>query len=94
MICHGVLHYLDDAAATAAIDHLASATRAVLYPEVPTTRDLAEVVDREATDFDVHARKGAWYRRRLMVHLQQAGAGFWVRRDTIPRYELEGAAGQ
>lgn len=92
VICHGVLHYLADSDATSAIEHLAAATRYVLYLEAPTARDLAEVVDPERTDMDTHARSGAWYHRRLDPHFRQAGAGLWVRRDTVPLFELEAAA--
>ncbi len=93
VICHSVLHYLDNRAVTTAIDNLAAATRYVMYLELPTTDDLAHVVDRESTDLDVHERAGAWYRRRLEPHFRQAGAGLWVRRGSVPLYELE-AAGQ
>jgi trans-aconitate methyltransferase len=91
VICHSVLHYLDNLAATAAIDHLASATRYVMYLELPTTDDLTHVVDNQSTDLDVHHRTGAWYRRRLEPHFRQAGAGLWVRRGAMPMYELEAA---
>jgi hypothetical protein len=92
VICHGVVHYLDDAAADAALANLATATRHVLYLELPTAQDLAEVVDPERTDMDVHHRTGEWYRSRLHPHFQQAGAGLWVRRGIVPLYELESAA--
>lgn len=91
VICHGVLHYLDEPAAVSAIANLGAATRNVLYLELPTAHDLAEVVDPELTDMDVHHRSGEWYRSRLNVHFQQAGAGLWVRHGTVPLYELESA---
>jgi trans-aconitate methyltransferase len=91
VICHSVLHYLDNSAATAAIGNVAAATRYVMYLELPTTDDLTHVVDRECTDLDVLARSGAWYRRRLDPHFRQAGAGLWVRRGAVPLYELEAA---
>lgn len=89
VICHGVVHYLDDASADAALANLALATRYVLYLELPTAHDLAMVVDPAHTDMDVHARTGEWYRERLRPSFQQAGAGLWVRRGTVPLYELE-----
>ena len=92
VICHGVVHYLDDDAAAAAIDNLAAATRHVLYLEAPTAHDLAEIVDPERTDMAVHHRSGDWYREHLHPHFQQAGAGLWVRRGTVPLFELEAAA--
>lgn len=92
VICHGVLHYLPDGGAVAALANLAAATRYVLYLEAPTAHDLAEVVDPERTDMEVHARAGAWYRRRLAPHFRQAGAGLWVKRDAVPLFELEAAS--
>lgn len=90
VVCHGVLHYLDDAAAARAIENLARATRHVLYLEAPTANDLADVVDTDRTDMEVFARTGAWYRRRLGQHFRPAGAGLWVRPDSVVLYELEG----
>lgn len=90
VICHGVLQYPTDAAASRAIDNLAAACRHVLYLEVPTTDDFRTIVDRQATDMDVHQRSGDWYRRRLAKHFVQAGAGLWVRRGGgVLLYELE-----
>lgn len=89
VVCHSVLQYLDDAAATAAIEHLAAATAWVMYLEVPTADDLAELVDPERTDMDVHRRPGEWYLDRLLPAFQLVGAGLWVKRGTIPMYELE-----
>lgn len=92
VICHGVVHYLDDDAADAAIANLGAATGAVLYLELPTTHDLAVVVDPARTDMAVHHRTGPWYRERLQPWFQQAGAGLWVRHGTVPLFELEAAA--
>jgi methyltransferase family protein len=91
VICQGVLQYLDDAAAARAIDNLGAMCRGLLYLEAITAHDLAEVVDREATDLAVHARPGAWYRRRLDRWFVQVGAGLWAaRRAGLALYELEG----
>lgn len=91
VVCQGVLQYLDDAAAARAIDNLAAMCRGLLYLEAITARDLAEVVDREATDLAVHGRPGAWYRRRLERGFVQVGAGLWAaRRAGLALYELEG----
>ena len=90
VVCHGVLHYLDDRRAARAIANLARATRHVLYLEAPTADDLRRVVDRGATDLDVHARTGEWYRSRLGRHFVQAGAGMWVAKTGgVALYELE-----
>mgnify|MGYP000877968386 CR=1 FL=1 len=98
VVCHSVLQYLDDDAATAAIEHLALATGAVLYLEAPTADDFDHVVDPDRTDMPdnpdttVHRRSGDWYRERLRPWFQQVGAGLWVRRGTVPMFELEAAA--
>ncbi len=90
VVCHGVLQYPDDRSATAAIDNIAAACKHVLYLEVPTSSDFRTVVDKEATDMEVHHRTGLWYRRRLEKHFIQAGAGIWVRRGGgVLLYELE-----
>lgn len=92
VVCHGVLHYLDDAACESAIDNIGATCRGAMYLEAPTKRDLAEVVDAEVTDLSVRARTGSWYRKRLEPHFVQAGAGIWVsRRAGLNLYELEGA---
>jgi hypothetical protein len=91
VICQGVLQYLDDAGAARALENLAAMCRGLLYLEAITAHDLAEVVDREATDLAIHARTGAWYRRRLAPEFVQVGAGLWAaRRAGLALYELEG----
>jgi hypothetical protein len=90
VVCQGVLQYLDDAGASAAIANLARATAAVLYLEVPTASDLEQTIDHDASDLDVHWRTGDWYRRRLAPRFVAVGAGLWARRTARLRfYELE-----
>ena len=90
VVCHGVLQYPTAKDADAAIKNLAKATRNVLYLEVPTASDLRNVVDKKATDLNVHARSGDWYRKRLEKYFVQAGAGLWVARSSDALlYELE-----
>jgi SAM-dependent methyltransferase len=90
IICHGVLHYLPNAAAKAAIDNIGHASRGLLYVEAPTTYDLSNVVDRDATDLEVFERSAKWYRKHLSVHFIQIGAGLWLHRSCqLPLYELE-----
>jgi SAM-dependent methyltransferase len=90
VVCHGVLQYLTAAQAENAIENLAAATRHVLYLEVPTTDDMMHSIDAASTDLDVHRRSGAWYRKRLTQHFDQAGSGLWVKRDgDVVLYELE-----
>ncbi len=92
VVCHSVLQYLGDVEAALAIDHLAAATAWVMYLEAPTAGDLADLVDPERTDMDVHGRSGEWYLQQLLPSFQQVGAGLWVRRGSIPMYELESLA--
>jgi hypothetical protein len=92
VICHGVLQYLDDSEAERAIENLGAMSRGLLYLEAITRRDLAEHVDRDRTDTEVHGRTGAWYRRRLATHFVQVGGGLWAsRRSGLVFYELEAA---
>jgi trans-aconitate methyltransferase len=90
VVCQGVLQYLDDDACSLAIGNLAAACRAVLFLEVPTVGDLDEVIDRDATDMNIHWRTGSWYRRRLGRHFRAMGGGLFVARDAgVNFYELE-----
>lgn len=91
VVCQGVLQYLQDEAAGAAIGHLAAATGSLLYLEVPTVADRLAVLDHEASDLDVHWRSGSWYRRRLEgAGLAQVGAGLWAPTPVAASlYELE-----
>jgi 2-polyprenyl-3-methyl-5-hydroxy-6-metoxy-1,4-benzoquinol methylase len=77
VVCQSVLQYLDDRAATVAIDTLAEACRGLLVIEVPTVADRAAAIDPAGTDLDVHWRSGAWYRTRLGVHFDEIGGGIW-----------------
>lgn len=92
VICHGVLHYLSNDNTRAAINNIAHASRGLLYLEVPTAHDLEHIVDRDATDLEVHHRSARWYKTHLSPHFQQIGAGLWLHRsNTLPLYELERA---
>lgn len=90
VVCHGVLQYLNNEQASAAILNLATATGHLLYLEVPTKHDHEHVIDAGSTDLDCHWRSGDWYRRRLAPHFLQVGAGLWAQRSgAVPFYELE-----
>jgi hypothetical protein len=90
VVCQGVVPYLDDHAAERAIENLAAMTRGFLYFEAITKRDLAEVCDTSKTDVRVHARTGAWYRKRLGRHFREVGGGLFHKRDgAIEFFELE-----
>ena len=92
VICQSVLQYLPNNMADSAIQNLASATRKVMYLEVPTSSDLENVVDRQSTDLDIYWRKGEWYRQRLSGNFVHAGAGLWVSTGSeIALYEFERA---
>lgn len=94
VICQGVLQYLDDEAAAAALENLAAMAKGPLFLEALTRKDLAEVADRGRTDADVFLRTGAWYRSRLRPHFLQVGAGLFCKRESgLLFFELERAGG-
>ena len=80
VICQGVLQYLTDADARAAILNLARLCRGALYLEALTREDWdEEVCDRDLTDGEVHLRRAGWYRRKLEeVGFEHAGGGVWL----------------
>jgi 2-polyprenyl-3-methyl-5-hydroxy-6-metoxy-1,4-benzoquinol methylase len=78
VICQGVLPYLSDAEAAAAIDNLARLCRGALYFEAVTSEDWDSVVDAEVSDPKQHLRPARWYRRRLEARFTHAGCGIWL----------------
>jgi hypothetical protein len=93
VICQGVLQYLDDPAAAAAIDNLARHCHGALYLEALTRADWEKNCDRSVTDGAVFLRPGAFYRRRLRPHFASCGGGLFVRRDAgVSLFELERGA--
>jgi hypothetical protein len=92
IVCQGVLPYLANDAAAAAIENLAAMSRGFLYVEAITTRDYEEICDQDKTDGDVHLRSAAWYRERLGEHFVNVGCGlYYARRGPLRFYELERA---
>jgi hypothetical protein len=90
VVCQGVLQYLGEDDAAAAIENLGAMTRGFLYLEAITQRDMREACDLEVTDVDVHTRTGDWYRERLGAHFQPVGCGLFVqKRSSLVFYELE-----
>lgn len=90
VICQGVLQYLDESECAAAIDRLYAMTRAALYLEVLTQRDLEEACDPSRTDGDVYLRSGAWYWKALAGKFIAVGGGLFLPADTdVPLFELE-----
>jgi SAM-dependent methyltransferase len=92
VVCHGVLQYLDAAAARHAIANLARNCAGVLFLEALTREDWARHCDRERTDGDVYLRPASWYRGELRRWFMPAGGGLFVRPDApVVLYELEAA---
>ncbi len=90
VFCQGVLQYLDDRAAEAAIERLGLLSRGFLYLEAITERDLRTVCDLERTDAEVFARPGAFYRARLKPHFDAIGCGlYYSKAGELLFYELE-----
>lgn len=89
VVCHSVLQYLDNSSFVNAIDNLASATRYLLYLELPTTQDFNTIIDPTATDLDVYKRSGSWYRKHMSQHFTNIGAGLWTPHNGLLMYELE-----
>lgn len=91
VICQGVLQYLGDRDAAAAIENLARLCGGALYLEALTRGDWEQRCDRRRTDGDVHLRPLAWYRKRLDRHFLAGGGGVFVRRTAgVTLFELEG----
>jgi trans-aconitate methyltransferase len=89
VVCHSVLQYLDNSSFINAIENIASATRHVLYLELPTKWDYENIVDARGTDLQVYKRSASWYRTQLKPFFTQVGAGLWVATNGLPMYELE-----
>lgn len=90
IVCQGVLQYLGDDDADEAIHNIGTMSAGFLYLEAITKRDLRENCDPDATDMEVHARTGAWYRERLKMSFDAVGCGLWYVNDgPLVFYELE-----
>ncbi len=90
VVCQGVLPYLEDRQALAAIDILAAMTRGFLYVEAITRRDYETVCDKKKTDPAMRLRPASFYRRRLGRYFQPVGGGLFYRKDgPLVFWELE-----
>lgn len=90
VICQGVLQYLDDAEAEAALLNLPRLAPVALYLEALTREDWERNCNREITDGSVHLRGIEWYRERLRLHFVACGGGLFVARGAgAVFYELE-----
>ena len=92
IVCQGVLPYLADDAAAAAIENIAAMARGFLYVEAITRRDFDDVCDQSKTDGDVHLRRASWYRAHLTKHFVNVGCGLYhSKQGALQFYELEQA---
>jgi hypothetical protein len=90
IVCQGVLQYIPDGGADAAIVNLGTMARGFLYLEAITRADFDDVCDQSRTDGDVHLRTAKWYRERLARHFTNLGCGlYYTRRGPLQFYELE-----
>ena len=90
IVCCDVLQYLDDRAATRAINNLARLCRGALYLHVPTKADWETLMDPSGTDMHVQVRTGRWYQNLLRKHFQHVGNGVLVKRDVdVLQWELQ-----
>ncbi|MBL8911181.1 MAG: class I SAM-dependent methyltransferase [Archangium sp.] len=90
VICQGVLPYLDDQGAAAAIENLASMCDGLLYLEAITKDDMKDAIDPSRTDLRVNLRPAKWYRERLAPHFREVGAGVYAaHRAELPFFALE-----
>lgn len=81
VVCCDVLQYLDNRAATQAINNLARLCRGALYLHVPTKHDWQTLMDPGGTDDRVYVRSGAWYQQHLRKHFRHIGNGVLLRRE-------------
>ena len=81
VVCQGVLQYLSQREAQAAIANLGRICRGALYLEVLTAEDWRESCDRRATDGRVNLRPARWYRRQLARDFHACGGGVFLHRD-------------
>lgn len=90
VICHDVLQYLADRAASRAVANLGCLSRGAAWVSALTTEDWRATADRSRSDGSVHLRPADWYRRRLGRHFRPVGTGLLVRRGFTPvLWELE-----
>lgn len=90
IICCDIVQYLDDRAATRALNNLARLSRGALYLHIPTETDFKEVIDPSGTDDRVHVRPAHWYQERLRKRFTHVGNGVHIRRGVpFAQWELQ-----
>ena len=90
VICQGVLQYLEDDEAEAALENLPRLAKSTLNLEVLTAEDWTRNCNQEKTDGQVHLRSVTWYRKRLRRRFRNCGGGLFVAKGSpAVLYELE-----
>jgi hypothetical protein len=90
VICQGVLQYVPDRDAGAALATLARCAKKALYLEAVTREDWEEVLDRRRSDRDIEIRPLSFYRDGLMARgLVPCGGGLFVRTSAATLFALE-----
>lgn len=90
VICQGVLQYLEDDEAEAALENLPRLAKSALYLEFLTTEDWERNCNQEKTDGQVHLRSVTWYRKRLRRHFRNCGGGLFLAKGSpAVLYEIE-----
>jgi hypothetical protein len=90
VVCQGVLPYLADRPAYAAMDNLAVMARGFLYLEAITRRDYETACDRAKTDPSMRLRPAEFYRRRLRRAFRPLGGGlYYAKTGPLLFWELE-----
>lgn len=90
VVCQGVLPYLDDLGAEAAIENLAAMSDGLLYLEAITKDDMKDAIDPQRTDLRVNLRPAKWYRDQLSKHFREIGGGLYAARSAeLPFFALE-----
>jgi predicted TPR repeat methyltransferase len=80
VICQGVLQYLSDAEARAAIGNLGELSRGAMFLEVLTREDWDNTADQSVTDDQCYLRNAEWYAKRLRKHFTNCGSGVYLSR--------------
>jgi SAM-dependent methyltransferase len=84
VICQGVLHYLPDDDALAAIANLDRLAKKAVYLEILTEEDWEEVADRERTDGAAYLRPASFYQRALRERFVALGGGLFAPIERAP----------
>lgn len=91
VICQGVLPYLDEGEAAAALRNISKVCRGALYLEAVTREDRRNgVIDTDKTDGKIHLRRAEWYRKQIRKYFIGCGGGlFFPKNSRAALFELE-----